>query len=68
MHQIAPSKYAIDHAPPDDAPFTREELARLETLCGRFDCQPEYLELDLDERRLIFARWLIDHGKLGESD
>lgn len=52
-----------DHS--DD--FTAEEKERLLALCQHFSAHPEYLELGIDERRLTFARWLVEHGKLSEN-
>ena len=43
-----------------------KEALRLTALRERFGGQPEYLELDINERRLQFARWLVEHGRLGE--
>ena len=42
------------------------EVERLIALRQRFLGQPEYLEFEFGERRLIFARWLVEHGQLNE--
>jgi hypothetical protein len=47
--------------------FTTEEIARLHTLRQHFLSYPASLELGIDDRRLTFARWLVEHGKLSES-
>ncbi|HLZ23768.1 MAG TPA: hypothetical protein VKQ30_16780 [Ktedonobacterales bacterium] len=47
--------------------FTSDEKERLLALCQHFSAHPEYLESGIDERRLTFARWLVDHGKLSEN-
>ncbi len=48
--------------------FTPEELARLNALRTNFRSRAEYLERVIDEARLEFARWLVEHGKLSEGD
>ncbi len=48
--------------------FTPEELARLNAMRLNFRSRAEYLERVIDEARLEFARWLVEHGKLGEGD
>ncbi|HLJ80500.1 MAG TPA: hypothetical protein VKT52_03365 [Ktedonobacterales bacterium] len=47
--------------------FTAEEVSRLTQLRSNFHAHSEYLERVIDERRLEFARWLLDHGKLSEA-
>lgn len=47
--------------------FTPEELARLNALRSNFRSRAEYLERVIDDRRLEFARWLLEHGKLSEG-
>lgn len=47
--------------------FTADEVARLTQLRTNFHAHTEYLERVVDERRLEFARWLLDHGKLSEA-
>lgn len=47
--------------------FTPEELASLLALRSRIENCSIDIELDLNERRLLFARWLIDHGKLSDD-
>jgi hypothetical protein len=48
--------------------FTPEELARLNALRASFQSRAEYLERVIDDRRLEFARWLLEHGRLSEGD
>lgn len=47
--------------------FTADEISRLMQLRSNFHVHTEYLERVIDERRLEFARWLLDHGKLSEA-
>lgn len=47
--------------------FSAEEVSRLTQLRGTFHVHSEYLERVIDERRLEFARWLLEHGKLSEA-
>jgi hypothetical protein len=47
--------------------FTPEELSRLDALRQNFYTHAEYLERVIDDRRLEFARWLLDNGKLSEG-
>ena len=47
--------------------FTPEELSRLDALRQNFYTHAEYLERVIDDRRLEFARWLLEHGKLSEG-
>ena len=47
--------------------FTQEELSRLSALRENFHTHAEYLERVIDDRRLEFARWLLEHGKLSEG-
>ena len=51
----------------DTAQFTEDEIARLNDLSQRFQHHVGYFELELDERRLEFARWLVQHGRLSED-
>jgi hypothetical protein len=48
--------------------FTPEELARLNALRADFYSRAEYLERVIDDRRLEFARWLVENGKLHEDE
>jgi hypothetical protein len=48
--------------------FTPEELARLNALRTNFRSRAEYLERVIDDRRLEFARWLVENGKLSEGE
>ena len=47
--------------------FTADEMARLQSLRRNYYTHAEYLERVIDDRRLEFARWLLDHGKLNED-
>jgi hypothetical protein len=48
--------------------FTAEEAARLQSLRENFHAHAEYLERIVDERRIEFVRWLIETGRLRESE
>lgn len=48
-----------------ESSFTPEEIARLVALRAR--SRSLDIEQGIDERRLTFARWLVDHGKLSEG-
>jgi hypothetical protein len=54
-------------APSLDDRFTAEEVQRLTALRQRVNVQPMHLDLGIDVRRLEFARWLVEHGRLGEE-
>lgn len=47
--------------------FTADEADRLTTLRRNFNSHAEYLGRVLDEHRLEFARWLVEHGKLDDQ-
>lgn len=47
--------------------FTADEVSRLTDLRRNYHEHAEYLERVIDERRLEFARWLLDRGKLSEA-
>jgi hypothetical protein len=47
--------------------FTPEEHARLVRLRLHLQSRAVDLELGLDERRLRFARWLVEHGNISEG-
>ncbi len=47
--------------------LTAEEMRRLEALLRSCDYQPQCLEWEIDPRRLEFARWLIQRGRLSED-
>lgn len=49
------------------ANFSSDEVARLVDLRRTVHEHTEYLERVIDQRRLEFARWLLDHGKLSEA-
>jgi len=46
--------------------FTGEECARITSLRRQFLIYPDGFSLDVNYRRLEFARWLIAHGYLSE--
>lgn len=47
--------------------FTAEELTRLSELRENVQTHGEYLERVIDDRRLEFGRWLLEHGKITEG-
>lgn len=47
--------------------FTPEEFAKLTALRELVARRSVYDELGLDEKRLKFARWLYEHGRLSET-
>jgi hypothetical protein len=47
--------------------FTSAEVKALTDLRRNFAAHGEYLERLLEERRLEFARWLLENGKLSEA-
>jgi hypothetical protein len=47
--------------------FTPEELAKLLALRALVATLSPYDELGLDEKRLKFARWLVEHGRLSDG-
>lgn len=47
--------------------FSVEEIAQLAALREHFQIHPQYWECGIDDRRLEFARWLVQHGKLNEG-
>ncbi len=53
--------------PPMEVTFTAEEQECLEALRRRLQSLAVDLELDINESRLHFARWLVQHGKLDEG-
>ena len=48
--------------------FSEAEIQRLSTLQVRHREHPELVDLPVEERRLQFARWLVEHGRLSEDD
>lgn len=46
--------------------LTTEEMARLQVLRQHCSIYSEYL-LGVEERKLLFVRWLVQHGKLRED-
>ncbi len=49
------------------ANFSADEIDRLITLRRTVHEHTEFLERVIDQRRLEFARWLLDNGKLSEA-
>ncbi len=49
-----------------DGALTPQEAECLSALCERCQGRPEYLEFEMNARRLQFMRWLIQHGQLAE--
>lgn len=47
--------------------FTGEQRALLERLRRQYVLCPDSFQLDMDFRRLSFARWLVLHGHLSEE-
>ena len=47
--------------------FTADEVARLSDLRRNFHSHADYLGRVLDDRRLEFARWLMENGKLDDQ-
>lgn len=47
--------------------LTTGEVTRLTKIRARYRGHPTCVEFDLDERRLAFARWLVDCGWLRED-
>jgi hypothetical protein len=47
--------------------FTADEVARLSNLRRSFHSHADYLRRVLDDRRLEFARWLLENGKLDDQ-
>ncbi len=47
--------------------FSTDEMSRLEDLRQNYHNHAEYLERVIDDRRMEFARWLVENGKLGEG-
>lgn len=47
--------------------FTSRERAELEALRIRYDDTHDYGEFGFDEGSLLFARWLAEHGRIGEG-
>jgi hypothetical protein len=55
------------YAPVGTATFTPEEFANLEALRKRLQQRVVDVELDLDDCRLKFVRWLVKHDVLSED-
>jgi uncharacterized membrane protein YeaQ/YmgE (transglycosylase-associated protein family) len=48
--------------------FSLPEIESLSALQLRYRERPDSLDMPLDESRLRFARWLVEHGGIGEDD
>jgi hypothetical protein len=48
--------------------FSSVEIDRLSRLQLRFREHPQVIDFPLEERRLWFARWLVEHGRIGAGD
>lgn len=61
-------KSTMSQPDPLDERFTGEEKALLCRLRKRVESQPNPLDfVGIEKRRLEFARWLVQHGKLTED-
>jgi hypothetical protein len=47
--------------------LSAEEIAKLSQVQAQFQGHTDCVELELNERRLGFVRWLVDRGLLGED-
>jgi hypothetical protein len=50
-----------------DDRFTTEEVEQLTNLRERIASLPVHLDLQVEARRLEFARWLVEHGRMDEG-
>ncbi|HZC06175.1 MAG TPA: hypothetical protein VE338_11070 [Ktedonobacterales bacterium] len=67
---ISHEELATSQAPANTetvAALTAEEMRRLDAFQRSCDYQPQYVEWELNPRRLEFARWLVQHGRLSED-
>ncbi len=48
--------------------FSNAEIDRLSKLQLRYREAPDALDLPIEECRLRFSRWLVEHGKLSEDE
>jgi len=48
--------------------FSPAEAERLARMRDTYHHHVEYLERVIDERRMEFARWLVDCGRLSEAE
>jgi hypothetical protein len=60
------TSFSANSAPASLRSFTRKEAERLSALRKRFHLQGEHYERVIDERRLEFARWLVEQHRLAE--
>jgi uncharacterized membrane protein YeaQ/YmgE (transglycosylase-associated protein family)/succinate dehydrogenase flavin-adding protein (antitoxin of CptAB toxin-antitoxin module) len=47
--------------------FSEDEITRLSKLQLHYQDQPHTFDQPLEERRLQFVRWLVEHGRLSEN-
>jgi hypothetical protein len=47
--------------------FSPTELAHLRALRDQYAATRTCVQMGLDERRLGFVRWLVEHGRIGEG-
>lgn len=67
---MLPSEYTTGYQPEAalrNGIFTVEESVGLQLLRHALPAYAEYRECRAAERRLQFARWLVEHGKLNEG-
>jgi len=67
---MLPSEYTTGYQPEaalHNGIFTVEECIGLQLLRHALHTYAEYRERCAAERRLQFARWLVEHGKLNEG-
>lgn len=57
----------VEQAVAPEELFSPATLAKLTELRERFGGHPEWVELSMEERRLAFARWLVECGRLRED-
>jgi hypothetical protein len=66
-YAYAQSKWAAQRDTDPQEALSPEELTKLRQVRARFGGHPAWMELALDERRLSFVRWLVDHGRINEE-
>lgn len=62
-----PQTYAEVALAAPDGLFTPQQDERLRELRAQARALSVSEEYGLDRRRLLFARWLVDHGRLSEG-
>lgn len=66
MFMLKPTRRAHQTLAQTDM-FTPEERLRLETLRARYEATDDCGEFGLDEAWLLYTRWLVQHGRIGEG-